>query len=308
MSKAGRPRTPAAEPVPGNVLNHEALAQASQAATELVVLEQQASAQVRAVAEQLGYQLPAEFLSPDLIQRDIASNMRRSVEACLEVGKGLAVLKAACPHGEFTQRVESLGLEGSVARRFMQAAVKFTNRASTHVLKAAGNQTKLFELLVLDDEQIEELSLTGQTGELALDDVATMSVKELRAAVREAKAEAEAKDRLIEDKNRKIDDLDAKLSKPYKPRKGSLARTEEDAIALDELNVATAGAEVSFARLAVVVADLQGNDSEPIRERSLQAVQYLVSLMRQIVVENALEVQVDDETLGGRPAWLSQKA
>ncbi len=59
--------------------------------------EQEAS--VRAIAIQLGYQLPADCTDPDLIQRDIAANMRRSVEACLEVGRGLQVLKAACPTG-----------------------------------------------------------------------------------------------------------------------------------------------------------------------------------------------------------------
>ncbi|WP_149356588.1 hypothetical protein [Comamonas testosteroni] len=42
-------------------------------------------------------------------------------------------------------------------------------------------------MLVLDDEQIDELALTGETGELKLDEIATMSVKELRSALRQAK-------------------------------------------------------------------------------------------------------------------------
>lgn len=171
---------------------------------------EQTETNVRAVAEHLGYQLPADCTSPDMIMRDIAANMRRSVEACLEVGKALRVLKEACSHGEFVQRLDALGMERTVAARFMQAAGKFSNVASTQLLKAAGNQTKLLEMLVLDDEQIEELELTGQTGELSLDDVATMSVKELRAALREAKETAAAKDRLIADKNAKLDQLATK--------------------------------------------------------------------------------------------------
>lgn len=163
-------------------------------------------AHTRAVAMRLGYLLPADSTDPDLIQRDIAANMRRSVEACLEVGRGLAVLKEACGHGNFVARLDVLGLDRTVAVRFMQAATKFANVASTHHLTAAiGSQTKLFEMLVLDDEQIEELALTGETGELKLDDIATMSVKELRAALREARHEADAKDRLLADKNAKLD-------------------------------------------------------------------------------------------------------
>ena len=164
---------------------------------------------VRAVAQQLGYQLPADATDPDLIQRDIAANMRRSVEACLEVGRGLAVLKSACEHGQFVARLDVLGLERSVAVRFMQAATKFSNAAtSQHLVKAIGNQSKLFEMLVLDDEQIEELELTGHTGELSLDDVATMSVKELRAALRESRAEHDATKAVMSKKQARIDQLE----------------------------------------------------------------------------------------------------
>lgn len=183
----------------------EAYAEDTHALTTLSIADQQQQARVRAVALRVGYQLPADSTDPDLIQRDIAANMRRSVESCLEVGRGLIALKEACAHGQFMSRLDVLGIEDRVARRFMQSALKFTNRASTPVLKAAGNQTKLFEMLVLDDEQIEELELTGQTGELKLDDVATMSVKELRTKLREAKQEKEAMQRLLQDKNATID-------------------------------------------------------------------------------------------------------
>ncbi len=183
------------------------------AANQLAVMHEEHQTTVRAVAAQLGYQLPADCTDPDLIQRDIAANMRRSVEACLEVGRGLRVLKEACEHGQFMARLDVLGIEASVGRRFMEAATKFAKRASTHVLAAAGNQTKLFEMLILDDEQIEELELTGQTGELKLDDVATMSVKELRKALRESREKIVDKDRVLADKNSKIDELDTQLTR-----------------------------------------------------------------------------------------------
>lgn len=177
-------------------------------ANALVAVSSQHDAMVRAVAAQLGYQLPADCTDPDLIQRDISANMRRSVEACLEVGKGLRVLKEACQHGSFVARLDVLGLDRFVAAKFMQAATKFANVSlTTHLTKAIGNQTKLFEMLVLDDEQLTELEMTGQTGELHLDDVATMSVKELRKAVRETRETAEARARLLSEKDEKINKL-----------------------------------------------------------------------------------------------------
>jgi len=193
------------------------LAQAGDAARQLAVIHTEQDATVRAVAAQLGYQLPADCTDPDLIQRDIAANMRRSVEACLEVGRGLRVLKEACEHGQFMARLDVLSIEASVARRFMEAAVKFSKRATSHVLtKQLGGQSKLFEMLILDDEQLEELELTGQTGELKLDDIATMSVKELRAALRESREQSTDKDRVLAGKNTKIDELDQQLSRALK--------------------------------------------------------------------------------------------
>ena len=183
-----RTATKTQEPVTDVVLNENAVTNIEKAQDALAIEDQQMQARVRAVALQVGYQLPGDCIDPDLIQRDIAANMRRSVEACLEVGRGLSALKAACQHGSFMARLDVLGIEHSVSIRFMQAALKFSNTAtSQHLTKAIGNQSKLFEMLVLDDEQIDELALTGESGELKLDEIATMSVKELRAALRQTK-------------------------------------------------------------------------------------------------------------------------
>ncbi|MCB1909959.1 MAG: hypothetical protein KDH15_21570 [Rhodocyclaceae bacterium] len=182
---------------------------------EIVADDAQAT-RVRAVALQVGYLLPADCADPDLIQRDIAANMRRSVEAVLEVGRGLIVLKEASPYGTFIPRLEALGIEQSVARRLMQSAHKFSNRALTHDLKKAiGNQQKLFELLILDDDQIDELCETGETLGLALDEIDRMGTSELRRKLREARADAEAKDKLLSDKNAKLDALVTRAVEPW---------------------------------------------------------------------------------------------
>lgn len=230
---ARQPRTITAPAEPDNLDQGALLEQQHQVAR----LGNEQEASVRAIAIQLGYQLPADCADPDLIQRDIAANMRRSVEACLEVGRGLQVLKAACSHGNFLPRLEALGLEPSVAQRFMTAAAKFSRFTSLPLLKAIDGQSKLFEMLVLDDEQLEELELTGQTGELTLDDVATMSVKELRRALRDSRDSIEAKDRVLADKSAKITSLETALAK--KP-KVIVVQPEEEAVQLRQEVVAEA--------------------------------------------------------------------
>ncbi|EOF4695065.1 hypothetical protein ACKWWQ_006788, partial [Pseudomonas aeruginosa] len=213
---------------------------------QMAALNTEHDNQVRAVAAQLGYQLPADCTDPDLIQRDIAANMRRSVEACLEVGRGLQVLKSACIHGSFIERLNALGLERTVAFRFMDAATKFSALGSNATLtKAIDSQSKLFEMLVLEDEEIQELELTGQTGELSIDDVATMSVKELRKALREAREDKKALAQVNADKNTKIDELAAQLAR--KPLVVVQPMDEQLAERREELATKATAAEAAIA-------------------------------------------------------------
>ena len=194
-------------------LSEERLNEAGIAAIELEHMNYEANKMARAVAASVGYELPADATDADLIQRDIRANMTRTVQACMEVGKGLLVLKTLCGHGNFTARLEVLNIENRVAQKFMASAKRFSNAALTPLLTAAGNQTKLFEMLLLDDEQLEDFELLGQSGELTLDDVSQMSVKELRSAVRALKGDADANDKLLADKSAKIDSLNRKLKK-----------------------------------------------------------------------------------------------
>ena len=176
--------------------------------------ERQHAAHVRAVAAQVGYQLPGDCADPDMIQRDIAANMRRTAEAMLQIGLGLICLKEACQHGEFMARLEVLRFQPRVAQQYMSVAKKLSNtNTSSHLLKVIDSQSKLLELIVLDDEQLEELALTGQTGELKLDETASMSVRELRKAVRELKAEVASKEELLTTRAKQINALDEKVSR-----------------------------------------------------------------------------------------------
>lgn len=240
----GRTANKGVEPVELQPLDGEALLAGQ---NRMAVLHDEQEASVRALAMQLGYQLPADCTDPDLIQRDIAANMRRSVEACLEVGRGLSVLKATCEHGQFMARLDVLGIEERVARRFMQTAAKFASR-STPMLKAIGSQSKLFELLILDDEQIEELELSGQTGELTLDDVASMSVKELRSALREARERHSAQGEVMAQKNRELDETRQALEQT---RRMVLLRSSDEKARVLRQETAAAAYEVE--------ASLQGS-------------------------------------------------
>jgi hypothetical protein len=76
-------------------------------------------AQAATLAQQLGYE---GVLTVGTLEDEIRFYQRRTVEAILETGKRLLLLKEMTPHGEFAQRVEMLGFSDRTAQRFMQAA------------------------------------------------------------------------------------------------------------------------------------------------------------------------------------------
>lgn len=235
---AGRPKAPHVALIDTQV-NEEAVASGHAALNAVAAFATEHESAIRQLAAKVGYALPADCIDPDLIQRDIAANMRRSVEACFEVGRGLLVLKEACEHGQFVTRLEALGIDRTVATRFMHSALKFSNVAtSRHLTDSIGSQSKLFEMLVLDDEQVEELEETGKTGALALDDVATMSVKELRAAVRRERETRQAEKLKLEATHKcdmlAKDRLMASVRERANQAEEKLSRLETQGIPLDE--------------------------------------------------------------------------
>lgn len=148
------------------------------------------------LAGQLGYGGP---VTVGTLEDEIRFYQRRTVEDLLECGKRLLLLKELTPHGEFTQRVELLGFHEKTARRFMQAAAKTAKSDKLSVLAGqVKNASAFLELVTHDDDgDIERVA--------ELDNIDRMSASELRAALREAKSEAEAKDQLLADKNKALD-------------------------------------------------------------------------------------------------------
>jgi len=195
----------------------------AQFATQTLALQNDANQRLAEVLTKFGDGLP---YATDRYEDKIRNHLSRSADEMLAAGRALIVVREHVPHGEWGEFLERLRLEESLARRMCQAAVKFSNRALTHdLVKAAGNKTKLFELMVLDDEDIQELSDGGTVAGLNLDKVARSSTAELRKQVRELLAEREATQKLIDGKNQKMDRLEAELQKALKP--ASLAHLPE---------------------------------------------------------------------------------
>jgi hypothetical protein len=163
-----------------------AIEQTMAAANQLAVATLEQNERVSALAVQLNYQGSTD---PAVLENSARDAIKRIGMGIFELGSYLLMLREACQHGQFMPALERLGLEHEAARRYMAVSQRFSNSSTSRNLEKLGF-SKLTELLPLDDGQLEDLTEVGHTGELALDDVATMSVKQLRAAVRKERAEA----------------------------------------------------------------------------------------------------------------------
>jgi len=222
--------------------NEVAIAQDFHAANQLAAMTISANAQALEMAQKIGYD---GAVTVGALEDEIRFYQQRTVEAALETGKRLLVLKELTPHGEFTQRVEMLGFSDRTARRFMQAAAKTAKSANLAVLANRVKSASAFlELVTHDDDVLENLA--------EMDDIDRLPASELRKRLREASEEKKATDQLLEKKNQQIDKLEREkqriaLLKPDEVL--AEVKTEATRIATDAVGAIKGGVRQALVKL-----------------------------------------------------------
>lgn len=237
-----------------------------------------------AVARQVGYD---GTLTVGALEDEIRFYQRRSVEACIELGKRLLVLKELTVHGEFQKRVELLGFGIDLAQRFMKATVKFGKTDSNRLLNAAGTQTKMLELLVLDDGEIEALESGETVRGVTLDKIETMSVSELKKALRDANERIEAKDAVIKDKSEKINQQSEQLVLLQTKKQSEPAPSADQALIDARSNL-----QITAVNLKMTVASRMMQQIRNLMALDKSQAQYAAALVLEVKTE--LDVLVGD--------------
>lgn len=112
-----------------------------------------------------------------------------SAMAYVEAGRRLVVLKHMTDHGHFMQALAERNIAQRTANMQMAVSIKFANSPTSAIL----SRSKLIELTQLTDEEANELNESGIALGKSLDELETMSVKELRELVRKSKSKIEKK-------------------------------------------------------------------------------------------------------------------
>lgn len=161
-----------------------------------------ADTKVAALASELRYE---GAVTLGALEDEIRFYQRRSVEALLETGKRLLLLKEITAHGEFAQRLELLGFSDRTARRFMQAAAKTAKSAIlADLAPKAKNQLAFLEMVMEDDEVLENLK--------EMDDIDLLSASQLRDRLRQTRQDADFAGEQLQKERQRADQAEKKLA------------------------------------------------------------------------------------------------
>lgn len=173
-----------------------------------VIVTNEHAAHLNVISKRFG---DGYLFDPVRVENEAKFFLNQASTSIFEAGRRLVLLREFHAHGEWTECLARLGMAPRAAQRLIQLAVKFdlpNASTSTHFEKLG--KSKLIELAVLDDDEIKELADGGTVLNLTLDAIDKLGVSELRAALRAANEEKEAKDRLLAEKNTRLDELQSR--------------------------------------------------------------------------------------------------
>ncbi|HGE7398242.1 TPA: DUF3102 domain-containing protein [Yersinia enterocolitica] len=235
--------------------------------------------------------------------------LSQSAESMLEAGRRLLIIKESEPHGKLMQTVEErLGLNYNTAGKMMQAAAKYLSPQIASKSSALTNlgKTKLFELMTEDDEVLAELADGGTVAGMTLDDIDRMTSRELKAALREARETNSAQQRVLADKNEKIDALSTKLEKksriqPPKPdEEVKKLRAEVTALSTEAESAITVRLFSAFETLCAYCAENQIDTPKDFMAGLVCELEYAARSLR-----STFDLP-DTPTGNAAPAWLTE--
>ena len=238
--------------------------------------------------------------------------VRQTMEGMFELGRALIVLKEHTERGRFMEIVKrEFGIGHNETARLMAATQRF---ATPQMQKAAPKlmdlgKSKLLELLVEEDVTLIGLAEGGEVNGMTLDDVDRMTVRELRVALRENREDAQAKDKVLADKNAKIDELAEKLEKAKK--KGGVKEPNPADVA-SELHMAVGAKEVAIRSQLAQLGDYFAQMAAHEQAHGLSHQARMVGVLNQIIMDcqhlrdqYGLPENTGDD---GVPEWLQPES
>lgn len=202
------------------------------------------------------------------------AEVERAGAAIIRAGCWLVLIKEHLKPGEWLAWLARKEIGTRQAQRFMQLARTYWTPNREKLVERLGHSKALL-LVAEDDEPLDELADGGTYAGLSVDELACCTKAELADLVRkeraERKADAEAKDRLLADKNKHIDDLAERLTRAETGRNTPDGLTGQQAQRLESTVIAACAALLDLQQAAVEIGE-RADAPEPLTQACAAAL------------------------------------
>jgi hypothetical protein len=133
-------------------------------------------------------QLKAELGNRSLerLEQECRDFIQATAYAILELGKRLLILKEIAGHGNWLLTLQRIGINAKSAACVMRATLRILSLPDhERLVTAAKSKSKLFELMVLDDDELQSLNQGESVRGVSLRTLPNNSVATLRAMLRD---------------------------------------------------------------------------------------------------------------------------
>ena len=173
------------------------------------------------------------------VTAEVAHYLGQGALSILAAGQRLIQLKEHEPHGEWLGLLERIGIGRATAGNMMRAARKFLDGPNSELVCNLKSPTALYELALMDDEDLAELREGGTIAGATLEDIQRMTPTELRETLRRERQERreregaqrdrlKTKDERIRNLEGQTDDLHRRLRDARTPGRKTWSEDEMD--------------------------------------------------------------------------------
>lgn len=312
--KAGRPASPAAQPVA--VVGSAQVAAQEVAASDALAQLQAGYGQGRDLVNQLLGQAQAFQAAGNLLQTFGVSKLALVKENKLyQQLSGMKAPNGLEMKGTWVEFCQLLGMSDEKANQDIANLHAFGEEALEQMQRIGIGYRELRQYRKLPEDQKLALIEVAKAGdkegfvELA-EEIIAKHAKEKEAAaaqMEEAQATLEAKDRVLQSRAELIGKLEEQVAGKFKPLPGSEARTAQEQALLADLDEGTNSAFLAMHR-TFRAADAALSDSgarEAIQARARQAIEFMAQQLADMAEEFGIAVDLEERIA---PAWLNEEA
>ena len=159
--------------------------------------------------------------------------MQKTAGAIIEIGKRLLVIREREGKGNFIRIIEEdIGIPYRTAFRFMNTALKAEKFPVIEQFATVASCNKVYTLLEAPEEDLKKLEEEGVLAGKDMDELAAMSVKEMRELIRELKTETS---NIIQSQVKKLSDENKLLRSENNSLRQQIPKKDDDSWATDSI-------------------------------------------------------------------------